>query len=252
MTTLKKLLRFTETFAPCASAEAWDNVGILAGSGEEEISFAILALDITPAVVENAHALGADLIISHHPVIFEPLSAIIPGTAPALLAQYQIAALCLHTNLDRADDKAGVNRALGDALGLKNTRFFPEDFLLVGELEAEMSCGKLASFIKERLGAPDVRFTDSKKTLKTLAVSSGGGGEGIELVEKYPFDAFLTGEMKHHQYLYANARGIAAFDAGHYATENIVLPPLKDKLEREFPDVAFSLSDTSPCPYAAL
>ena len=245
---LNDLVHFADTIAPFDSAAEWDNVGLLVGAKEKEINKALMALDITPAAVEEAHLIGAGLIISHHPVIFSPISRLLPDSAEYLLAKYDIAALCLHTDLDRAQN--GVNVALGNALGLKNTVFYPDDFLLVGEPETPCDADQYAAFIKVKLSAPSVRYTDGKVT--RIAVSSGGGGEGVELYERYGFDAFVTGEMKHHQYLFAAQHGIAAFDAGHFSTENVVIEPLKQQFAEEFPAVEFLVSQVCTCPYRAV
>ena len=128
---LSSIINFAQQIAPFESAAEWDNVGLLVGSPDRAIDRVLLALDITPDVVREAHQKGARLIVSHHPVIFSPLHTLDPDQAEYLLAKYDVAALCLHTNLDRAEQ--GVNTALGAALELKNTTLYPEDYLLVGE-----------------------------------------------------------------------------------------------------------------------
>lgn len=245
---LNDIIKYARQIAPFETAEEWDNVGLLVGDKNADIDRVLLALDITPAVVEEARETGAQLIVSHHPVIFSPISALRPDTAEYLLAKYDIAALCLHTNLDRAEQ--GVNVALGKALGLVNTEFYPEDFLLIGEPESTCGADTYAAVIKERLCAPSVRYTEG--SVSRVAVSSGGGGEGVELAEKYGFDAFVTGEMKHHHYLYAQSHGIAAFDAGHFSTENVVIEPLRDMLANRFPEIDFTISEACACPYQAV
>ena len=245
---LSSIIAFAQQIAPFESAAEWDNVGLLVGSPDREIDRVLLALDITPDVVREAHEIGARLIVSHHPVIFSPLHTLDPDQAEYLLAKYDIAALCLHTNLDRAEQ--GVNTALGAALGLKNTTLYPEDYLLVGEPAEPCSAEAFAAFVKEKLHAPSVRFTEGEVT--RVAVSSGGGGEGVELAAKYGFDAFVTGELKHHQYLYAKQHRIAAFDAGHFSTEDVVIAPLRDLFAAKFPEVDFIISKTNPCPYRAV
>ena len=244
---LNDIILFADELAPFDTAEEWDNVGLLVGSPDTEISRVLLSLDITPAVVEEAKNIGAELIVSHHPVIFSPLHALRPDSAEYLLAKYDIAALCLHTNLDRAD--MGVNTFLASALGLDNVVFFPEEFLLVGEPEKPCAAEDFAAFIKKRLKAPSVRYTQGR--VSRVAVSSGGGGEGVELAQKYGFDAFVTGELKHHQYLCAVQHGVAAFDAGHFSTENVVIAPLKEMLADRFPEADFIISEASVCPYRA-
>lgn len=247
MTSIRKIEEFCKQIAPYELADDWDNVGLLVGAENDETDTVLLALDITPEVVEEAREIGAGLIISHHPVIFEPLKSLEPDNAVYLLAKYGLAALCLHTDLDRAEQ--GVNTELGRALGLKNTTFYPDDYLLIGEPEQPLTAADFAAYIKEKLGAPSVRFTDGNVT--RVAVSSGGGGEGVMLAQQYGFDAFVSGEIKHHQYLWAVSHGIAAFDAGHFSTENVVIEPLRNRLANKFPAIRFIISKQD-CPYRSV
>lgn len=245
---LSNIVAFAQQIAPFETAAEWDNVGLLVGSPEWEVDRVLLALDITPEIVEEAQKKSAGLIVSHHPVIFSPLHTLHPDSTAYRLAKHDIAALCLHTDLDRAEE--GVNTALGAALGLKNTTLYPDDFLLVGEPHNPCSAEEYAAFIKEKLHAPSVRFTEGKVT--RVAVSSGGGGEGVALAATYGFDAFVTGELKHHQYLYAKQHHIAAFDAGHFSTEDVVIVPLKEMFSAAFPTVEFIISEKNVCPYRAV
>lgn len=245
---INDIIAYTKELAPYETAGEWDNVGLLVGSGDTEVRRVLTALDITPAVVEEALKKGCGLIVSHHPVIFDPLRSLAPDHAVYSLAKNDIAALCLHTNLDRAEQ--GVNTALGKALGLQNTVLYPDDYLLIGETDLTYSSAEYAALVKERLHAPDVRFTDG--AVRRVAVSSGGGGEGVELARQYGFDAFVTGEMKHHQYLWAVSHGIAAFDAGHFSTEDVVIKPLTALLSEQFPDTEFIINESCVCPYDAI
>lgn len=247
MTTIREIIAFCRKIAPFELADEWDNIGLLVGAEDTVISKVLLALDITPEAVWEAHEIGAQLIISHHPVIFEPLRTLEPDHPAYLLAKHDIAALCLHTDLDRAEQ--GVNTALARALNLKNTAFYPADYILVGEPEKPMDSDAFAAFIKARLNAPSVRYTDGSVT--RVALSSGGGGEGVMLAAQFGFDAFITGELKHHQYIWAKSHGIAAFDAGHFSTENVVIKPLCDMLTEQFPDISFIIGNQA-CPYRAI
>lgn len=247
---IQDILLYLERIAPLSAAEEWDNSGLLTGDKEKAVTRVLLSLDITPEVVREAKEKGCELIVSHHPVIFDPLRRIEPGTAVALLVKNDIAAICMHTNLDRAEK--GVNACLAQALSLKETTLYPEEFLCVGKPDHPMTAKDFARLIKEKLGAPSVRFTDSEKLIETVAVSSGGGGEGVALYEKFGFDAFVTGELKHHLYLYAKEHGIAAFDAGHFSTEDVVTEPLRQTLSERFPEDEFFKSETCGCPYTAI
>ena len=239
---------YTREIAPFETAAELDNIGLLVGDENADVSRVLLALDITCEVVEEAREKGCGLIVSHHPVIFDPLRKLEPSDPVYSMAKYDIAALCLHTNLDRAE--RGVNTALAEALGLENIRLYPDCFLAVGDTDREYGADEYAALIKERLGAPSVRYTDGR--VSRVAVSSGGGGDGVELSAVYGFDAFVTGEIKHHQYISALERGTAAFDAGHFPTEDVVIKPLADMLKARFADTEFIISEKCRCPYKAV
>ncbi len=248
MTTVKNILNFTETFAPLCTAADFDNCGVLVGSTAKEITKVLLALDITNDVVEEAKATGAELIISHHPVIFNPIKALNSECVPYLLAKYNIAALCLHTNLDIAEN-CGVNVCLAKALGLTDTTLYPEEFLLMGKLSEAMNVKEFAEFVKARLGANCVTYTESDREIKTVAMCSGAGADFYGVAKEKGADAFLTGEAKHHEYLEAASCDIPLVTAGHFYTEDVAINPLKEKLSMEFPNVKFIKSEACKNPY---
>ena len=140
--------------APFESALSFDNSGLLVGDPAAEVARALIALDITPAVVEEAASINAGLVISHHPVIFTPLKSLNSRAVPYLLAQKGIGALCCHTNLD-ISPVCGVNVALANRLGLKVIRqedVFGEDCILFsGEAEGSPSPLEFARLVRERL-----------------------------------------------------------------------------------------------------
>ncbi|MGN0453145.1 MAG: Nif3-like dinuclear metal center hexameric protein [Ruminococcus sp.] len=242
MTTVKDILDFTETFAPLCTCAEWDNSGLLAGDENAEVSCAVLALDITKEVVEEAEDLGAELIISHHPVIFSPLKSLSSDSVPYLLAKSGISALCLHTNLDASSDNAGVNMSLARALALKEITLYPEEYFALGKLSEETTVRAFAKSAKSALGSPHISFTDGDRKIKTVAVSSGAGGSIYETAKAEGADALLTGEAKHHEYLEACAHGIALITAGHFHTEDVAIVPLKEKLSEHFPGISFHKS----------
>lgn len=230
-----------DELAPFRTQEKWDNSGLLAGDPDAEVTKALLVLDITPEAVEEAARLGAQLIISHHPVIFHPLKALEPGTAPTLLAWRGIAAICSHTCLD----KALVNDCLAAALGLEEVLPFAagEDGIpmgRIGTLPRPASPAEFAAAAAERLGAP-VRYNRGGRTIRRVAVLGGAGGDLIGEAAATGADALVTGEAKHHEYLDAARLGITLFDGTHYATERVVLAPLAERLSAAFPEVEFLL-----------
>lgn len=242
MATVNQILDFFEEFAPVASAMEFDNVGLLAGSADAEVNKVLLSLDITPEVVEEAKNEGCKLIISHHPVIFQPLKRLEKQSAAYLLAKYDITAVCMHTNLDLSE-VLGVNTCLADAIGVKNLKKAEiGECLFIGELEQETDIDDFALKVKSALSCEGLRYTAVKPVVKTVAVSSGSGGSNAAEAAALGADALVVGEIKHHDINNANTLGLDVIDAGHFKSEDIVILPLKNKLEKRFPDTFFTKS----------
>lgn len=238
MKTINEIIKFTETFAPLSSAMEFDNVGLLIGSGNTEINKAVVALDITDEVIDEAVRNSAQLIISHHPVIFSPLKSIPESSVVYKLIQNNLSTLCLHTNLDLSPE-FGVNTCLAEAVGVKNAGFIEGECLYIGVLENEVTNKQFAEKVKQALNCGGLRYTLGEKMIKRVAICSGSGGDLAPLAKAHGADVLLTGEIKHHEILEANRLGIAVIDAGHFKTEDIVITPFTQKLSREFPDVEF-------------
>lgn len=247
MNTIKEILDFTETFAPLNSAMDFDNCGVLVGNKNTPVNKALLCLDITKEVVLEAINKNAQLIISHHPVIFSGLKAIDTDDIPYMLINNNLSALCLHTNLDLSEI-FGVNTCLADALNLSDVKCFmdkdKEICLAVGKTEQDYSESEFAKFVKTVLNCKGVRYTEIGTKIKTVAVSSGSGGGELYTAKSLGADVLVTGEIKHNQILDANRLGISIVDAGHFKSENIVIAPLAKKLQEKFPDTEFEISDT--------
>lgn len=240
---IKEIVEYIDSFAPMNTAMEFDNVGLLIGNGESEVSRALCALDITEAVVNEAEELGAELIISHHPIIFSPLTAIDKNDIVYKLIENNIAAVCMHTNLDLSPN-FGVNTCLADAVGVKNYSFIEGECLLIGELDNEITNKDFALKVKNALGCKGLRYTLGEKKVKRAAICSGSGGDLAPLAKENGADVLLTGEIKHHEILEANRLGVAVIDAGHFKSENIVIAPLRDKLGDRFKDIEFKVSET--------
>lgn len=242
MKRIKDIINFTESFAPLESAMDFDNVGLLVGSEETEVKKAVVALDITKEVIEEAVENEAQLIISHHPVIFDALKSIPENSVVYSLIRNNLSALCLHTNLDLSPE-FGVNTCLAEAAGVKNGKFVEGECLYIGELESEITNREFAERVKNALKCEGLRYTLPDKKVKKTAICSGSGGDLVPLAKSMGADVLLTGEIKHHDILNANMLGIAVIDAGHFKTEDIVITPLTDKLNKKFPDVEFIRSE---------
>lgn len=244
MTSVGEIYDFIDELAPFDTAMSFDNCGVLIGGRQQTVNRAIVTLDITPEVINEAQEKGAELIISHHPVIFSGLKSIKLNSVPALLVKSGICALAAHTNLDIAEK--GVNFQLASALELNEIRFadIPESCISTGTLTKEMCTREFAMFVKEKLNCKGLRFTEIDKKIKTVAVACGAGGDSVRLLKAVNADALVTGEIKHSYIIEANSMNIPIFDAGHFKTENVIIPVLTRMLNDRFPDTEFSESVT--------
>lgn len=244
MSTVTHIYDAIDRLAPFWLTMDFDNTGILVGDRNREVSCALLALDCTPAVVEQARQLGAQLIVTHHPVIFHPLKRVNEDAVVYQLIRSDIAVISAHTNLDIA--QGGVNDALANAIGLSDCRGLE---LLneqtgawlgrISTLPEPLSPEAFAAHVKSCLNAASVKFSAAPRVIRTVALCSGSGADCLDAAISAGADALLTSEVKQHEYLAAAAAGISIFDAGHFDTEDIVIEPLRDYLAKEIPDVHF-------------
>ncbi len=255
MARIRDIYDIIDAVAPFSTALDFDNSGLLVGDGNTQVTRVLLALDITPVVVAEAAAMNANLILSHHPVIFHPLKSLGPQDVPYQLASKGIAALCCHTNLDLSP-VCGVNVALGSKLGLRNLRredVFGEDCVLFsGDLEEPLDPDAFAALVKERLAAPSVKFVPGDRPVKKVIFCSGAGGEYVHQAACRGADAYLTGEMKHHEELEAAYSRMTCVAAGHYHTEKVFAEFLASYLRKRIPDTAFLLSQAEAAPMRSL
>lgn len=228
--TVGKIFDLLDSFAPFNTAMEWDNVGLLIGDRTAEVFAAVVALDVTTPVINRAKETGANLIITHHPVIFHPIKSVVAGDIPYELIRNNISVISAHTNLDIAE--GGVNDMLASKLALHDIKpFVNEDCVgRIGSLPQEMTAAQTAEYIKERLSS-NIWFTDCGKKIRTLALVGGAG-------EDYCFDSraadgYLTGEVRHNVYIDAQNAGIQIFTAGHHETEAVVLNMLTDRIKQE-------------------
>lgn len=228
---------FLDSIYPFSLQEDWDNSGLLVGDKNKEVTRAAVVLDITEDAVQYASQVGAELIISHHPVIFKAKRELLKGDAVYTLAQNSMSAICAHTNLDCAG--GGVNDVLAQLLDIQNVEVFPCDcspeLLRVGVLPQKMSADELALQIKDALGGC-VRYCCEEKQIESVALCSGSGCSFVPDVIKAGIDSFITGDASHHDFIDCKEKGLALFAAGHFETENPVVSVLANKLRCEFPD----------------
>ena len=241
MTTAQQIYEYIDSFASFETAMNFDNAGLLVGNPQQTITKAIITLDVTSKVIDEAVKKGAELIVSHHPVIFNPIKNVLCDSVPYLAAKNNITIISAHTNLDVA--RGGVNDSLAEKIGVKVDEFFDEDCAALGHLESEIESIDFAQNIKTKLECNGLRFTNRDGKIKTVVVSCGAGGDNIFLAKKLNADAFITGEIKHHEIIFANENNIAVFDLGHYQSENHITEKLTKKLSENFPDIHFEKSE---------
>ena len=239
---------FIDSIAPFETQESWDNSGFLVGDGEKEVTKVLVALDATEDVLNEADKIGADLIITHHPVIFGALKEFHPKNIAFLAAEKGIAIISAHTCLDIAD--GGVNDCLAAALGLKNVVKVDdgEGLMRMGELEEELSCEEFIKYVAEKLDVGGIKYTPADKKIKKAAVCGGSGGDLYPFAVKAGADAFVTANIKHNQWIEMRREGFCVLDAGHFCTENTVVDPLVEKLSVNFDDAVIIASEVSEDP----
>ena len=255
MAEVRDIYRFLDRIAPFHTQEGFDNAGFLVGRGDREVKKVLVALDVTLEVVEEARDMGAELIVAHHPVIFDPVRSVtdetLTGRVLLELVENKIAAICAHTNLDAAH--GGVNGCLARALELTeigqlrqagvDERGRPYGIGRTGTAHRPgLSAAQYAAFVKEKLGSACVRFVDGGRTVEKVAVGGGACGSMLEDALAQGCDTFVTADLKYNQFLDARALGLNLLDAGHFPTENVVCAPLAQRLAREFPQAEVMVS----------
>lgn len=235
---IKEIYDYLDTIAPFNTAAEWDNCGLSVGSLDSDVNKVLVALDVTDDVVNTAVNCGAGLVITHHPLLFAPVAQIEANSLVYKAVKSGVTFVAAHTNLDKA--AGGVNDCLARKVGITNLKQSQVDeFLKIGEIDP-CTPQEFALRVKNALGGK-VSFTENNTMIKNVALCSGGGGDLIDAAHREGADAFLTGEAKHHEFLYANHVGTDLFVAGHYETEVIVCEALCDVLSQKFPEIEFVL-----------
>lgn len=255
MICVNDIVTFLETLAPRNMAEDWDNVGLLCGSSAAPVTKILVALDPFSSVCQEAAQLGAELIVTHHPLIFSPLKSVTDASSVGqcfhTLLKNGISVINAHTNLDMAP--GGVNDVLAQALGLEDiTVPYPLGLDANGRAYGLLRTGTVASQplddflsrVKERLGCPGLRYADGGKPVHRVAVGGGAcGSEWLQAVQA-ECDTFVTADVKYNQFWDAQQAGLTLIDAGHFYTENPVVAVLAQKLQAAFPEIPVSISKT--------
>lgn len=240
MTYVKDILDFLCDKAPLELQMGFDNSGFLIGREGAPVERALLSLDVTGDVVREAIERKAQLIISHHPVIFNAVKKLTDEKLLSL-AENSIAVISMHTNLDIA--AGGVNDVLLRLLGAEAEEALDEDGCgRIGSLPETMDFNSFLALCKDRLNSKGLRYYNGSKPVKKLAVMGGAGGDFVSLASEKGCDTYVTSDIKYNRFLEAAELGINLIDADHFCTENPVMPVLRDMLDAAFPQTEFLLS----------
>lgn len=247
MTTVADIMNFMETLAPRSLKMDWDNVGLNCGSKKAPVKKILLALDPFEHVCQEAVDWGADLLVTHHPLIFRPWPMVTDDAAITRglmnLVRHDISHFCAHTNLDCA--QGGVNDVLAAKLGLTNVTTVPNDanqMLRMGDVD-EQDLPAFLAFVKETLRCGNLRYAEGGKPVQKVAVGGGGCAGGLYDAVIAGCDTFVTSDVKYNDFWEAHEQGLNLIDAGHFHTENPVIPVLAEKIAAAFPEVEVKISE---------
>ena len=255
MATVNDILTYIESLAPRYMKMDWDNVGLLCGRKDWPVTKILVALDPFRNVIDEAIEEKADLIVTHHPLIFRnPLSAVNEDTEAGrcvlTLIEHGIAAINAHTNLDLAP--GGINEVLAQTLGLSDIQVLnsegqdengnPYGLLRAGTVEEQPLSGFLAH-VKSALHCDGLRYVDGGKPVRKIAVGGGSCADEMREALDAGCDTFVTADVKYNQFRTAFENGLNLIDAGHFHTENPAMPVLAAGLQAAFPEIQVIFSE---------
>ncbi len=235
MTRLKDIIQILNEIAPFSLAEDWDNSGLQVGSLSMEIKKILIALNPTLISVKRAVERESQLLLTHHPLIFKPVSCVntdtYPGDVIGESIRNNISIIAMHTNLDAA--KTGINRILAEMFELDNIEVLqpvknPENddsgIGRVGNLKSPKRLSEVSDMVKRILGLTTIRIMGKREAeIRRIAIVGGSGGSMIALACGKGADLLITGEIKHHEALAAESAGLCLIDGGHFSTERTPL-----------------------------
>ena len=241
----RDIVEIIERTYPKHAAEKWDNVGLLVGRTEKEVKKIFVALDATDEVIENAIEAGADMIITHHPMIFSPMKKITDehfiGSRVVKLLQHDISYYAMHTNYD----VLGMAELSGEILGLQHMDVFEVTdaekrigYGRIGDLEKEITLADCCELVKQKFSLEGVRlFGDKEQVVKRAAILPGSGKDMIATAISNGAEVYITGDISHHDGIDAVAQGVAVIDAGHYGLEHIFINDIVSYLEQNLAEI---------------
>ena len=252
--TVKDILNCITEIAPLHWQESYDNAGLQVGDLNAEAYKALICLDITEAIVDEAIAKKCDLIVSHHPLIFRGLKHLTPETyierAVMKAVKHDIAMISMHTNLDNS--YLGVSRVLADRLGLKNLNLLqpsesePEvcGAGMIGEFDTAMEERDFLQLVAETIGSPCLRHSVlTGRKVKKVALCGGSGSPFMPDALRQKVDAYLTADIKYHDFFVPEGN-VLLVDGGHFETEQFTKELICELIRKKFPTFAAEIAET--------
>ncbi|MGL4774057.1 MAG: Nif3-like dinuclear metal center hexameric protein [Clostridium sp.] len=255
---VKEIAEYMEKVAPSFLKESFDNVGLMVGDEEQEVEKILLALDCTKKVIEEAKAINADMIITHHPLLFKKPSSIVKsdlqGSKIFELIKNDISLYSSHTNLDSVE--GGLNQIISEALGYNNSTIIDKnsknDNAGIGrfiDLPSEITLQELINKVKRNLHCPNLRVVRGKETIKKIAIINGSGQDFFYQAMKMGADCIITGDTTYHYVSDFKELGISIIDPGHFNSEwTIFIKSLTSKL-KELKGVEVVVASNCEDPY---
>ena len=253
--TVKDVLNCITEIAPLQWQESYDNAGLQVGDLEGEVHKALICLDITEEIVDEAIAKGCDLIVSHHPLIFRGLKHLTPETyierAVMKAIRHNIAMISMHTNLDNSH--LGVSRVLAERLGLKRLRILQPSVSepelcgagMMGEFDQPMEETVFLSLVAEQLGSPCLHHSAlTGRSISRVALCGGSGSPFMQDALRLKADAYLTADIKYHDFFVPEGRMLLV-DGGHFETEQFTKELIYELIRKKFPTFAAEIAETN-------
>ncbi len=244
----KDIIKVIEDFAPLSIQESWDNSGLCIGSPEDEVSSILIGLDCTEALVDEAVSCGADMIITHHPLIFSGLKKISPddqtGAAVIKAVRAGICIYAAHTSADKVI--AGVSGAMAEKLGLTDVEILEEDgegtgLGVVGNLPAPISAEEAIRLVKDRFSLNMMRSSAPVSVpVARIAMCGGSGGSLIKAARKSGAQLYISGDISYHNFF--TPEGFMIMDIGHYESEIEIVDILFSLIKKNFPTFAVRIT----------
>ena len=255
---IKEVLSALEKFAPLPLQESWDNAGLQVGLTEAEVSGALLCLDVTEKIIDEAVSKGCNLVVSHHPLLFRGLKTIsnltdVQRTVMKAIEQ-KVCVVSMHTNMDNA--KGGVNFRIAEKLGLKNVAFMSVKKVgvvecgngVIGILEEPMAADDFVLKVKKTFDV-ECALTNEllQRPVSRVAICGGAGDFLLDEAVTAGADVFITGEMHYHQY-FGYEQKIQICVIGHYQSEQFTTEVFRDIIQKECPGVRMEIAETCTNP----